>query len=78
MKTVSGKEIRAARALCGLTREELATMACVTSRTLDRIEADKTANPHPITLKAIRTALESLGVEFIDGGVRLKKAGVER
>jgi transcriptional regulator with XRE-family HTH domain len=62
--------------LTGLTREELATMACVTSRTLDRIEADKTANPHPITLKATRTTLESLGIEFIDGGVRLKRKEV--
>ncbi|WP_455171338.1 helix-turn-helix domain-containing protein [Azospirillum largimobile] len=70
-------QLRAARALVGWTREELADAAGTTTRTLARLEAGET-EARASTARAIRAALETAGVIFIeengDGpGVRLKK-----
>lgn len=70
-------QLRAARALVGMKREELALQSGVNERTLARLEAGET-QARASTLAAIRTALESAGVEFIaenEGGpgVRLRK-----
>ena len=70
-------QLRAARALVGWTRDELAVAAGTTSRTLARLEAGET-EARTSTARAIRAALESAGVIFIaengDGpGVRLRK-----
>jgi transcriptional regulator with XRE-family HTH domain len=58
---------------------ELAAKAQVSPATVTRIEADSPANA--ATLRAIQTALELGGVEFIPengggAGVRLRKSGV--
>lgn len=71
-------QLRAARALVGWSREGLASAASTTERTIARIEAGDTM-PRTATVTAIRTALETAGVEFIKEngggpGVRLRKA----
>jgi Predicted transcriptional regulator with C-terminal CBS domains len=75
-------QLRAARALAGWKRDQLAQAAGTTERTIARIE-DGQSVPRASTAQAIRAALESAGVEFIpagqyqgDGGpgVRLRKA----
>jgi transcriptional regulator with XRE-family HTH domain len=71
-------QLRAARALIGWMRKELAAASGVTERTLARLEAGETV-ARPSTSRAIRAALEAAGVEFIaqnggGPGVRLRKA----
>jgi transcriptional regulator with XRE-family HTH domain len=66
-----------ARAGLGMTAEQLAAAARVSKVTLSDFEIGK-RSPHPRTLAAIRTALESAGVDFIaenggGAGVRLRK-----
>lgn len=70
-------QIRAARALVGLTQDDLASVSGLPKRTIARIELAEVA-PRQSTLSAIRTALEAAGVEFIaenggGAGVRLRK-----
>ena len=62
-----------------MRREDLAAAAQVAQATLTDFEAGK-RTPYPRTLSAIRTALESAGVEFIaenggGAGVRLRVRG---
>src|SRR3954464_7776360 len=68
-------QCRAARALLGMKQEELADIAQVARATLAMFELGR-RNPHPRTLRDMRLALESAGVEFTDGvepGVKLTK-----
>lgn len=70
-------QIRAARALVGLTQDDLASASGLPKRTIARIEQAEVA-PRQSTLAAIRAALEAAGVEFIaenggGAGVRLRK-----
>jgi transcriptional regulator with XRE-family HTH domain len=67
-----------ARVALGLGVRELAELAQVAPATVSRLEAGEELKPR--TIAAIRTALESAGVEFIPEngggpGVRLKKTG---
>lgn len=53
-------------------------MARIAKRTISGFEKDN-RQPHPLTIEAIRAALEGAGVEFIPDegagpGVRLKRA----
>lgn len=72
-------QIRAARALIGITQAELAKAANLSVPSIKRIEA--MSGPLTIrleTLRALKEALETAGVEFIPengggAGVRLKK-----
>lgn len=64
-----------ARAALKLGVREVAAAAKISPATLSRVEADQVANAS--TLAAIRTALETAGVEFIEQngggpGVRLR------
>ena len=77
-QSLSGAQIRAARALLRWSAEELARKASLGHNTIKRAEANngKTALTTANEL-AIRRALESAGVEFTNGdqpGVRLSKA----
>jgi predicted transcriptional regulator len=78
---ISAVQLRAARALVGWSREDLARAAQTTERTVARVELGEVAT-RASTLAAIRRALEAAGVEFIEQngggpGVRLRKAGAE-
>jgi transcriptional regulator with XRE-family HTH domain len=75
---ISAGQARAARAILGWTQDRLAQSADVPKRTLARFELGE-GSPHRRTVEAIRTALESAGVEFIaenggGAGVRLRKS----
>ncbi len=70
-------QLRAGRALVGWSRDDLAAAAATTVRTLARLESGESL-ARESTSRAIRTALEAAGVEFIaenggGAGVRLKK-----
>lgn len=74
---ITPAQLRAARGLINWSREELAARAGTTERTVARIELEEGAS-RPATLGAIRTALESAGVIFVEEngegqGVRFKK-----
>lgn len=77
---ITGSQIRAGRALVRITAQELSQRAKVGAATVRRAETeDGTPNTTAANLLAIRTALESAGVEFIDengggAGVRLRKS----
>ncbi|GAB6842699.1 PAS domain S-box-containing protein [Methylorubrum rhodinum] len=59
-------QIRAARGLTGLSKDDLAAAAKVSVSTLNRLEDPASAvRPRPDTLLAVRRALEAAGVEFI-------------
>jgi transcriptional regulator with XRE-family HTH domain len=74
---VTSAQIRAARALLNWTVRDLAESAGVHRNTITRAETDSTG---PGTARAaIRAALESAGVEFLEEngggpGVRLKRS----
>ena len=79
-KALTSAQIRAARALIRWSAEDLARQSAVSLRTIRRAELAEgdTSMTSPNDL-AIRRALESAGVEFIDEngggpGVRLRKA----
>lgn len=58
-------QIRAARGLTGLSKDELAALANVSVSTLNRLEnAASAVRPRADTLVAVRRALEAAGVEF--------------
>jgi hypothetical protein len=60
-----------ARAMLGWTREELAVRSKVAMATLADFEAGK-RTPYGRTLRDVRAALESAGIEFVDAvGVKL-------
>jgi transcriptional regulator with XRE-family HTH domain len=75
-------QLRAARALAGWTREELAEASGVFANTIRNFEHG-VSDPKLSTLHKWRRALESVGVEFIDPvedkgpGVRLKSSKQE-
>jgi len=78
-KSLTGPQIRAARALLGWTAGDLSRKSAVSLRTIQRAElvSDRTSMTAPNEV-AIRRALESAGAELIDEngggpGVRLRK-----
>ncbi|HEY0835456.1 MAG TPA: helix-turn-helix transcriptional regulator [Azospirillum sp.] len=81
MTDMDPRQIRAARALVGWSRDELAAAIGMAVRTLARLELGETPYPRVATITAIRTALEGAGVEFLAAGesagpgVRLRKVG---
>jgi transcriptional regulator with XRE-family HTH domain len=78
-KPLTSAQIRAARSLIKWTADDLARVSSVSLRTIRRAElADEESSMTAANQLAIRHALESAGVEFIDEngggpGVRLKK-----
>ncbi|MGJ0505235.1 MAG: helix-turn-helix domain-containing protein [Methylocystis sp.] len=74
-------QIRAARALLGLSQPEIADMTGFSTMTIKRAEGTGQPPAPASTLAAIRTALENAGVIFQDengegAGVRLRKKHV--
>jgi len=75
---ITPQQIRGARAMLGLTQAELAKRADISTTGLNNIESG-TGDPKASTLTAIKGALESAGVIFVEEngegpGVRLRKA----
>jgi len=74
----SGAQIRAARALIGISAKELGILSDVTLRTIQRFETVETTPPNRSgTLERVKAALEAQGIEFIGDpdtspGVRLR------
>jgi len=73
---MTAAQIRAARALIGMTQAELAAMSGVSLPTIKRIETG--ADAKVSTVASLQSALEAAGVEFIPengggAGVRLRK-----
>ncbi|KZY32283.1 transcriptional regulator [Roseovarius sp. HI0049] len=71
------EQLRAARALLGISQADIADMTGRTTKTIRRAETDADAVA-AATIAAIRAALEDAGVEFIaenggGPGVRLRK-----
>jgi transcriptional regulator with XRE-family HTH domain len=69
----SGRQIRAARILCGLEQAELARLARIDASTLSRMENSgaEPARGHVGNLQRVVDALEQKGIELTqDGGVR--------
>lgn len=66
---MNGEQIRAARALLGWTAADLAKASGVSYPTIQRMDAAKgqVSGRHD-TVEAIRRALESQGVQFLEGG----------
>ena len=74
---ISARQIRAARALLGISQPELAERAGVGVATIRRIEAAEdriTGNAR--TLDRIQTALEDAGIQFVNAGDGLGGEGV--
>lgn len=70
---ISGKQIAAARALLGIGQVDLASSANVSAPTLRRMEAsDGPATGMKNNVAAVVRTLSDKGIEFIDGGVRLR------
>lgn len=70
-------QLRAARAILGISQVRLAELAAVSSMTVKRAEGSGSPYPSETAVKAIRSALEAAGVDFIEengggAGVRLR------
>jgi transcriptional regulator with XRE-family HTH domain len=77
---VSGAQMRAARALVGMTQDELAKAAGLSAQTIKRMESLGTGKSSADNVGAVQKALEAAGVQFIPengggAGVRLAKPG---
>ena len=74
---ITGRQLRAARALLGMEQIELAARSRVAVGTIRRMESfDEEVGARTATLSQVQKALEKAGVEFLnDGqpGVRLKR-----
>jgi predicted transcriptional regulator len=76
MHLPTGAQLRAARALLRLEKEQLAEMSGVSSATIRKLEAvDGPLDARTSTLRALQSVLSRGGVEFRpDGSVRLREA----
>jgi predicted transcriptional regulator len=76
---ITGRHIRAARALLGWAQGELSKRSKVALRTIRRMEGfDSAVGARTDTLGRVVAVLEKAGVEFLDSGspgVRLKPVG---
>jgi transcriptional regulator with XRE-family HTH domain len=75
---ISAEQLRAARALLGWSQSQLAEKAGLSLPTVKRVETEQGPRVSDAARLALRVALESGGVEFIDEngggpGVRLRK-----
>ena len=74
---ITGRHIRAARALLNWTQEMLAEKAVVALTALKRLESERALPVHEATGDQVRRALEATGILFIESdrgrGVMLLK-----
>ena len=64
---ITPEQIRAGRALLGITQAELADRASISTTGLNNVERGN-ADPKASTLRAIEAALTEAGVVFLDDG----------
>ena len=65
---ITAAQCRAGRGLLKWTQPDLATRSDVGLNTIKKFETEATA-PHKSTLKALKTAFEAAGIEFLyEGG----------
>lgn len=84
---ITGRQIRAARALLGIDQRTLAELAGLSVPTIQRMEAsDGTVGGTVESMTRVITAIEAAGVEIVDDGatsagtgrgVRLRHAGTD-
>lgn len=78
---ITARQIRAARALLGWSRQELADKAIISLNALARLEGDK-VDPRTSTLAAVERTLNRAGVEFLpvaaDKGEGVRMASPDR
>jgi predicted transcriptional regulator len=75
---VTPREVRAARAFLGWTRQQLADRAIVALNTVIRLEQG-VVDTRSSTLDAVRRALEAAGIEFLSlredsEGIRVRRS----
>jgi DNA-binding XRE family transcriptional regulator len=72
---ITGNQLRAGRALAGLTIEDLAARARLSRRSLGKWEGSSNATPSAMTDHLCRAidVLEAEGIRFTDGGVHLQR-----
>ncbi len=63
---ITGRQIRAARALLNWTQDMLAEKALVALTALKRLESERDLAVHESTHDEVRRALEAAGLVFID------------
>jgi DNA-binding XRE family transcriptional regulator len=63
---ITGRQVRAARALLFWTQEMLAEKAVVALTALKRLESERTLPVHDTTRDQVRRALETAGIMFIE------------
>jgi transcriptional regulator with XRE-family HTH domain len=74
---ITGRQIRAARALLGISQDELATSAGLTKQGISKIE-DSSVQPREGTMADILRVFSERGIEFTDNqGVRMRPSGIE-
>ena len=74
---ITGRQIRAARALLDISQEELANAAGLTKQGISKIE-DGSVHPREGTIADISRVFRDRGIEFTENqGVRLKPTGVD-
>ena len=80
-RLVTSAQLRAGRALLGVSQAELAGRTCRSIPTIQRAEADGDLGASEAAMAAIRVALEDQGVIFLEAaggegpGVRLRSFG---
>ncbi|MDT8870755.1 XRE family transcriptional regulator [Komagataeibacter rhaeticus] len=65
---ITGRQVRAARALLNWTQERLAEEALVALTALKRLESERGLGVHEGTIDQVRRALEAAGILFIESG----------
>jgi len=65
-------QCRAARGLVNWSQTELGERSGVNLKTIADFEREIRKRPYHRTLEAITAAFESVGIEFISGGVRMR------
>lgn len=66
----TGPQLRAARAMAGLHRDDLAALAGIAPQTIQRLEGMERLRANITTLDSLGRALAARGVELIPDGVR--------
>ncbi|GBQ91215.1 XRE family transcriptional regulator [Acetobacter nitrogenifigens DSM 23921 = NBRC 105050] len=65
---ITGRQVRAARALLNWTQERLAEKALVALTALKRLESERGLGVHEGTIDQVHRALEAAGILFIESG----------